>query len=118
MPPPRAAWPAHSQRGQGASSQKRILHSWASSPRRTLSQEYQVGLESSLARPAALEAQADVWQREGQVVPDACADWAQLDLDVLAARKLVERQEAADRSALLQRERDRLDEARSVLASL
>lgn len=84
-----------------------------------LFEEYRNGLASSRSRLAELEAEADVWRRDGQAVLDACADWMTLELDVLAARTLTERADAAtDRRALLQRERDRLDEARSVLASL
>jgi hypothetical protein len=84
-----------------------------------LSDEYRNGLESARSRLASLEAQADVWRRDGQAVLDACADWTKLELDVLAARTLTEQRKAAgDRRALLQRERDRLDEARRLLASL
>ncbi|TCN35579.1 hypothetical protein EV644_115143 [Kribbella orskensis] len=84
-----------------------------------LLEEYRNGLASSRSRLAELEAEADLWRRDGQAVLDACADWMTLELDVLAARSLTERAEAsADRRALLQRERDRLDEARTVLASL
>jgi hypothetical protein len=84
-----------------------------------LSEEYRNGLASSRSRLAELEAEADVWRRDGQTVLDACAHWTRLELDVLAARTLTEQHDAAgDRRTLLQRERDRLDEARSVLASL
>jgi hypothetical protein len=84
-----------------------------------LLEEYRDGLASSRSRLAELEAEADVWRRNGRAVLDACADWMTLELDILAARTLTERAEAGtDRRALLQRERDRLDEARSVLASL
>ena len=84
-----------------------------------LLEEYGKGLESSRSRLAALEAQANVWRRDGQAILDACGDWTKLELDVLAGRRLVEQVEAAgDRRALLQRERNRLDEMRGVLASL
>jgi hypothetical protein len=84
-----------------------------------LAEEYWDALEGTRSRLLALEAQADVWRRDGPAVFDACADWMRLELDLLAARRLVEQKEtAADRSVLLQRERDRLDEARSILASL
>lgn len=84
-----------------------------------LAEEYRNGLEDSRSRLDALEVQAERWRREGQVVLDACSDWADLQLDVLTARKVVENDIAVDdRGALLQRERERLNETRSVLASL
>lgn len=84
-----------------------------------LSEEYRTGLESSRSHLAALEAQADVWRRDGRSVLEACADWAKLELDVLAVRRVVEDDVAADdRGARLRRERDRLDQARTILASL
>jgi hypothetical protein len=84
-----------------------------------LSEEYRKGLEHSRSRLAALEAQADVWRRDGRAVLDACFDWTKLQLDVLDARTLAEQAEAAgDRRILLRRERDRLEEENSVLASL
>jgi hypothetical protein len=84
-----------------------------------LSEEYRDGLARSRTRLAELEAEADVWRRDGQSVLDACADWMTLELDVLTARTMTEQQEpGSDRRTLLQRERDRVDEARNVLASL
>jgi hypothetical protein len=84
-----------------------------------LSTEYRTGLESSQSHLAALQAEADVWRRDGDAVLDACAEWTKLELDVLAARRLAEQKEASgDHGALLQREQDRLNEARSALASL
>lgn len=84
-----------------------------------LTEEYRNGLEDSRSRLDALEVQAERWRQEGQVVLDACSDWADLQLDVLTARKVVENDIAVDdRGALLQRERERLNETRSVLASL
>ena len=66
-----------------------------------------------------LEAEADVWRRDGQAVLDACADWMTLELAVQAARAVTEQRETAgDRRVLLQRELDRVNEARSVLATL
>jgi hypothetical protein len=84
-----------------------------------LSEEYRDGLARSRIRLAELEAEADVWRRDGHAVLDACADWMTLELDVLTARRMAEQQEpGSDRRALLQRERDRVDEARNVLTSL
>jgi hypothetical protein len=84
-----------------------------------LSEEYRDGLARSRTRLAELEAEADVWRRDGHAVLDACADWMTLELDVLTARTMAEQQEpGSDRRALLQRERDRVDEARNVLTSL
>jgi hypothetical protein len=84
-----------------------------------LSEEYRDGLARSRIRLAELEAEADVWRRDGHAVLDACADWMTLELDVLTARTMAEQQEpGSDRRALLQRERDRVDEARNVLTSL
>ena len=84
-----------------------------------LSEEYRDDLARSRTRLAELEAEADVWRRDGQAVLDACADWMTLQLDVLTARTMTEQQEPGnDRRTLLQRERDRVDEARNVLTSL
>lgn len=84
-----------------------------------LAEEYRQSLERSRTRLATLEARADVWRRGGRAVLDACADWAKLQLDVLAARRLAEQTEASgDRRALLQREQARVDEARRLLATL
>jgi hypothetical protein len=80
--------------------------------------EYRRGLECSLHRRAELEAQADRWRQDGGAVLEACGEWTKLELDVLAARRLVEQQDTGDRHALLQREWNRLQEARSILASL
>jgi hypothetical protein len=84
-----------------------------------LSEEYRDGLEKCRARLDELEAQAAMWRREGPSVLDECSDWTNLQLEVLAIRKAVERDVAVDdRGYLLQRERERLNETRSVLASL
>lgn len=83
-----------------------------------LSEEYRNGLAESRARLADIEAEADVWRREGPAVLEACAGWTRLQLDVLTARSLTEQADAVEHRALLQRERDRVDEARSVLATL
>ena len=81
--------------------------------------DYRDGLARSRTRLAELEAEADVWRRDGQAVLDACVDWMTLELDVLTARTMTEQQEpGSDRRTLLQRERDRVDEARNVLTSL
>ena len=46
-------------------------------------------------------------------------DWTTGELDVLAARRVAEQADkAADRRALLERERGRLEEARTLLAAL
>ena len=83
-----------------------------------LSDEYRKGLTSSRSRLAALEAEANVWRQDGQAVLDACADWIKLELDVLDARRLAEQEDAAgDRRIILERERERLNEASKVLAS-
>lgn len=84
-----------------------------------LSAEYRSTLATSRSHLAELEAEADVWRRDGQAVLDACADWMTLQLAVLAARALTEQRKAAgDHRVLLQRELDRVNEARSVLATL
>lgn len=84
-----------------------------------LSEEYRTGLDGSRSRLDALEAQAEVWRRDAAFALDACAAWADLQLDVLAARKVVEPDiVGADQAALLQRERERLNETKKLLASL
>jgi hypothetical protein len=83
-----------------------------------LSEEYRTGLADSRIRLADVEAEADVWRRDGPAVLEACAGWTRLQLDVLTARSLTEHEDAAEHRALLQRERDRVDEARKVLATL
>jgi hypothetical protein len=84
-----------------------------------LSAEYRSSLAAGRSYLADLEAEADAWRRDGQAVLDACADWMTLELAVLAARAVTEQREAAgDRGVLLERELDRVNEARSVLATL
>lgn len=84
-----------------------------------LAGEYRKDAASSRVLLDALQAEADVWRRDGRALLDACADWATVESRVLAARRLVEQQEAAsDHHVLLQREQARLDEARNALASL
>jgi hypothetical protein len=84
-----------------------------------LSDEYRSGLHHSRAELEALEARARAWRAGGPAVLAACADWLAVELDILAARSLIEKQEPpGDRRRLLQRERQRLDEARGFLASL
>ncbi|HEY6749511.1 MAG TPA: hypothetical protein VI357_27810 [Mycobacteriales bacterium] len=83
-----------------------------------LSAEYRAGLDQAMAELAGVEAQADVWRREGPTVLHACVDWVQLELDVVAARALTEQRTTDERRVLLQRERDRLIEAGQVLATL
>jgi hypothetical protein len=84
-----------------------------------LSDEYRTGLQSSRAELEALDARAQAWRAGGPAVLAACADWLAVELDILAARTLIEQQEPpGDRRRLLHRERQRLDEARALLASL
>jgi hypothetical protein len=84
-----------------------------------LSDEYRKGLQDSRADLEALDARARAWRAGGPAVLAACADWLAVELDILAARALIEQQEPpADRQRLLQRERQRLEEARAFLASL
>jgi hypothetical protein len=84
-----------------------------------LADEYRSSLARSQSRLAALENQAEMWKREGRAVLDACSDWVRLELDVLDGRRQAEQRETvSDRRTLLQRERNRLDEARNMLATL
>lgn len=84
-----------------------------------LSDEYRTGLHRSRAELEALEARAQTWRATGPAVLAACADWMAVELDILAARAVIEQQEPpGDRRRLLQRERQRLDEAGTFLASL
>lgn len=84
-----------------------------------LSAEYRDALADSRSRLAALQAQVDEWRRDGPAILDACADWADLELAILAARRLTEQQEPeGDRRTVLQRERARLEETRGLLTAL
>ncbi len=86
-----------------------------------LAEEYRSDLAASRARLAELEAQAEVWRREGGPVVDACIDWTAVELDVLAARSLAEQSEErarGERRALLERERRRLEDSKALVASL
>jgi hypothetical protein len=84
-----------------------------------LSDEYRKGLHAGRVELEALEARAQTWRASGPAVLAACADWLAVELDILAARALIEQQEPpGDRRRLLQRERQRLDVARNFLASL
>jgi hypothetical protein len=84
-----------------------------------LAQEYEEALQVSRSRLAELEVQADLWRRDGPAILDACASWLGLELQLLAARQLAEQTDAfGEHRSLLQRERERLDEARPLLASL
>jgi hypothetical protein len=84
-----------------------------------LAEEYRQSLHRSRTQLAALEAQADLWRRDGRAVLQACTDWVTLELTILAARRLAEQRQAADdHPTLLLRERDRLAEAGRLLAAL
>jgi hypothetical protein len=84
-----------------------------------LNDEYRKGLHHSRSELEALEARAQTWRSTGPAVLAACSDWLAVELDVLAARALIEQQEPpGDRRRLLQREQHRLNEARTFLASL
>lgn len=78
-----------------------------------------VGSGSARSQIGAFEARAEEWRRDGQSVIDASAGWVKLQLEILAARSMVEQDDAGEgRGVLLRPERGRLDEARSALASL
>jgi hypothetical protein len=84
-----------------------------------LGEEYRQGLQAGRDRLAALEAQADVWRRDGPALLRSCTEWVTLELSVVAARRLAEQQQAPDdRAGLLLRERDRLAEAGRLLVAL
>lgn len=84
-----------------------------------LSDEYHRELEEARARLSDLEARAGQWRREGPGILQACIDWTTAELEVLAARRLAEQgDQGAERRALLERERDRLGEARALLDQL
>jgi hypothetical protein len=84
-----------------------------------LAEEYEEALQVSRSRLAELEIQADLWRRDGPAILDACANWLGLELQLIAARQLAEQTDAfSEHRSLLQRERERLDEARPLLASL
>jgi hypothetical protein len=84
-----------------------------------LSAEYAHDLQVARDRLADLEGQCEVWKREGPAILQACEDWAVGELEVLAARRVAEQADkAADRRTLLERERSRLAEARTLLATL
>lgn len=88
-------------------------------PYTVLAEEYQQELTVCRSRMAELEAGADVWRREGPSIVDGCVERAQLELDVLAARSLVEQGgPAGDRRPLLERELEHLTEIRTWLTSL
>jgi hypothetical protein len=83
-----------------------------------LSDEYEQALTASRSRLAVLEAQADVWRREGRAVIDGCFEWTERELQVLDARRVAELTDSTEQRALLERERDRLEEAKALVASL
>jgi hypothetical protein len=84
-----------------------------------LADEYRTNLARIRSTLARLESQAAIWRREGPALLDACSDWAELELDVLDGRRQAEQREtASDRRILLQRERNRLEEVRNMLATL
>ncbi|MEO6411759.1 MAG: hypothetical protein ABIO48_04155 [Pedococcus sp.] len=84
-----------------------------------LSAEYRQELVEARSRLAELEDRASTWRREGAAILQACIDWTAVELDVLAARQVAEQADrGAERRALLERERDRLGEARALLDQL
>jgi hypothetical protein len=84
-----------------------------------LAEEYRQGLHAVRVQLAALETRADLWRRDGPALLQSCTAWVTRELNVVAARRLVEQQQATDdRAALLLRERDRLAEAGRLLAAL
>lgn len=84
-----------------------------------LTHEYHRELEEARSRLSELEARAGQWRREGPEILQACVEWTSAELDVLAARRLAEEgDKSAERRALLERERDRLGEARALLDRL
>jgi hypothetical protein len=84
-----------------------------------LSREYDAELARARARLADLEDRAATWRREGPDILQTCIDWTTVELDVLAARRVAEQADrGADRRTLLERERDRLAEARALLDTL
>ena len=81
-----------------------------------LTAEYHHALTEARSRLAELEAQAARWRHEGAAILQACTDWTTVELDVLAARRVAEQADRDDvRRPLLERERDRLGEARTLL---
>jgi len=84
-----------------------------------LSADYSRELDAASARLTDLQGQAGVWRREGPEILAACKEWAGTELEVLAARRVAEQADnAVERRTLLERERSRLEEARSLLATL
>jgi hypothetical protein len=84
-----------------------------------LTSEYHRELAAARGRLAELETQASVWRRDGAGILQTCIDWTTVELEVLAARRVAEQADrAADRHALLERERDRLADARLLLDTL
>jgi hypothetical protein len=80
--------------------------------------EYLADEARSTAAVDELEAQAQVWRRDGRRVLDDCDAWLGLELDVLAARRFAEQRDApAGREALVRRELERLEEVRGLLAT-
>ena len=81
-----------------------------------LSAEYREELAEARGHLSELESRAGGWRREGAEILQACIDWTTVELDVLAARQVAEQADrGAERRALLERERDRLGEARTLL---
>lgn len=81
--------------------------------------EYAGGLEKARAALGGLEGQAATWRREGPAVLRAGVAWTEVELEILDARRVAEQTEdRTGRRALLERERQRLDEAATLLATL
>ena len=94
----------------------RAVGSVGASAHERLSVEYGGEVVKARGQLAELEAQADRWRREGAAILQACIDWTTVELDVLAARRVVEQADCEpERRALLERERERLGEARTLL---
>ena len=95
---------AHAQGSVGAPAHER------------LSVEYDHEVVKARGQLAELESQAARWRREGAAILQACIDWTTVELDILAARRVAEQADREpDRRILLERERQRLGEARTLL---
>ena len=80
--------------------------------------EYRSRLERLHQRADELDHDVQRWRREGGPLLEQCQAWVGLQLEVLGARESVGEPVEGPRRRLLERERDRLEESRRVLASL